>query len=172
MCRSHIALRTYRQSQEVLPTSHSPPFKSSAGLVWCKALLNVVSFQRRLLLGRIHSDKWHGFPLSGRRPVFFTYGDKVARGAAICGHRCLLSDYGRHVWRRCENQRHTHAPANDGAARFRTSREKPTRVCQHLHIFASSFKLSRNNLKLSTPSVTPNEKILNSFFLSLSLNSL
>lgn len=37
--------------------------------------------------------QWHGFPLSGRRPVFFSYSDKVARGAAICSNRWLLSDY-------------------------------------------------------------------------------
>lgn len=41
--------------------------------------------------------QWHGFPLSRRRPVFFSYSDKVAQGAAICSNRWLLSDYRAHV---------------------------------------------------------------------------
>lgn len=36
--------------------------------------------------------QWHGFPLSRRQPVFFSYSDKVARGAAICSNLRLLSD--------------------------------------------------------------------------------
>lgn len=47
--------------------------------------------------------QWHGFPLSRRRPVFFSYSDKVARGAAICRNRWLLSDYRARVTQMWDN---------------------------------------------------------------------
>lgn len=98
--------------------------------------------------------QWHGFPLSGRRPVVFAYGDKwpvappYAAFAASQVIKWLQSPRMAQMLRKktaslSRSRKQCFVGASRTAARF----------CRHLHISASSLKWSRNDLTPSTPSV-------------------
>lgn len=65
----------------LLPLSFS---MCKTGYIWCKAPLNVTSFQLYRLVKSYSHWQWHGFPLFRRPVVFLSYSDKIARGTAPC----------------------------------------------------------------------------------------